>query len=352
MLADETTRWKVSAMKHVLACFVAFSVAVAPISASAQFGGGQTAPLYLSSPSTIPYRGGRIGIAYELQLYQRNGVQFYRVTEVESASNFSGLAPGDFIYAVNGYYFRSTDDLRYLVGGYEPGTSVTVSYLDASRGMAAFQQNARLLAPAPANMASSRPLTTQDLDRALADTPTGNTQAVNSAQAQAALDRSLDAIVRSDARGWWTNHYDAGSMHGSHIRIFSPDGQTYTARGHYTYNGGSRGWVDARINNEQLVCIEYWDTWAGCRAPNRSGANSYAGVVVAGLILAVLAMAASGSGGQGSTAGSGWRDDDGSGTRRQSSPEEQRRNRTERIGGEGGLYGCASPPCWDGPESN
>jgi hypothetical protein len=184
--------------------------------------------------------------------------------------------------------------------------------------------------------------------QAPATAPSASPSIDRAAQLQAELNQSLEAIARSDSRSWWTNSYDVGSMHNSYVRASSPDGTTVIARGFYTYNGGTRGWVDARIVNGQLDCIEYWDTWMGCRRAN-SGTNAYARVVVAALVVAVVAVAANGTNGEGSAGGSSFSDDEnrGSHARATDQPPTRRPEPGERIGGENGLYGCASPPCWD-----
>jgi hypothetical protein len=197
----------------------------------------------------------------------------------------------------------------------------------------------------------SERLTTEDLDRML--DRTAPPQPARQVEVQATLTQSLDAIVRSDARGWAAHIYDVGSMRGANVRSSSADGTTYIARGYYTYNAGRPGWVDARVSNGRLVCIEYWNTWFGCRQPNQPGTNSYTPAIVAAVVVAVVAAVASGSGNSDYSTGAGFGsgdDPEGSSGRRAATTERERRGTTERIGGESGLYGCASPPCWDRPE--
>ncbi|HWT11776.1 MAG TPA: hypothetical protein VN231_03405 [Allosphingosinicella sp.] len=171
------------------------------------------------------------------------------------------------------------------------------------------------------------------------------------ARAQSEMNRSLDAIVQSDSSGWASHVYDSGSMRDAYVRSGSADGSTFVARGYYTYNGGNPGWVDARISNGRLDCVQYWNSWFGCRQPNAPGRNSYTGAIIAGLVVAVVAAAAMGpDGGYSDDSQSGWDEQPpGSSGRRATAQERERRSETPRIGGEGGLYGCASPPCWDRP---
>lgn len=94
-------------------------------------------------------------------------------------------------------------------------------------------------------------------------------------QAQANL---LERAVRQDSSAWILNRYDVGSM--SNVRVSSNTGGVTTLRGEYTYNGGSRGWVEARLASGRVECLGYWDT-GGCtavRTPARSGGASGGGV--------------------------------------------------------------------------
>jgi len=79
--------------------------------------------------------------------------------------------------------------------------------------------------------------------------------------AQTAL---LERTVRQDAQAWRLNRYDAGSM--SNVRASSIAGGLTLLRGDYTYNGGSRGWVEARVTGGRVECLGYWDV-GGCALP-------------------------------------------------------------------------------------
>lgn len=80
------------------------------------------------------------------------------------------------------------------------------------------------------------------------------------------LAESLDAIVRYDSQAWMMNRYDYGSISNARFRERSRDGRTAVAEGDYSYNGGMRGWIRARIQNGQVSCIEYHDFPGNCRA--------------------------------------------------------------------------------------
>lgn len=81
-----------------------------------------------------------------------------------------------------------------------------------------------------------------------------------------ALTRRLDALVLTDSRGWAFNRYDAGSMRDVRIVDGTVKGGHYVLRGVYSYNGGARGWVLARMSGSNLECIQFHDSMIGCRA--------------------------------------------------------------------------------------
>jgi hypothetical protein len=183
------------------------------------------------------------------------------------------------------------------------------------------------------------------LDRALGHTAPSSRAAQ---QAQLNLNQSLEAIVRSDSRGWASHTYDLGSMRGAQIRTSSADGSTYVARGYYTYNGGRQGWVDAQVSNGRLVCIEYWNSWSGCRRPNGPGSNSYAGAIAIALVVAVLAVASMSAE---DPDDDGWAaadlPDAGGGPSNRRSTDQDREPLTPAQPPIAPLYTCANPPCWD-----
>jgi len=309
-------------MKHVFLLGAALSLALTPITAAAQtsgFGGGE----YIKD---LPDRGGRLGIVYDTNAYNRDGVQFVKVLSVESRSPYFDLAAGDFIYAVNGQRFASPEEFRRLVTSRPPGAPLTLGYLDASRAMAAYQQTANLLGPASAD---NQRLDQAWIDRAIAagrssappaPPPTPRPSPQHNMQSE--LNRSLDSIVTADSTGWWSNKYLPGSMHDSYIRSSSADGATYLARGYFSYRGGGDGWVEAKLANGSLACIQYWDTWFGCRSPyggNHTAAQDAAIGVGVVALLAIVASAAGGSSGENDA--SSYDPTEGGG-RRQSPPED------------------------------
>ena len=65
--------------------------------------------------------------------------------------------------------------------------------------------------------------------------------------AGAALTRRLDGFVQTDSRGWAFNRYDAGSIANVKIIEGSIRSGNFVMQGYYSYNGGSRGWVMAKM---------------------------------------------------------------------------------------------------------
>ncbi|HEY5723924.1 MAG TPA: hypothetical protein VIT45_16565 [Allosphingosinicella sp.] len=83
--------------------------------------------------------------------------------------------------------------------------------------------------------------------------------------AGAALTRRLDGFVQTDSRGWAFNTYDSSSI--ANVKIIEGSAGTgnFVMQGYYTYNGGSRGWVMAKMSGGRLECIQFHDSVIGCR---------------------------------------------------------------------------------------
>jgi|GEM_PF-1154175 len=83
--------------------------------------------------------------------------------------------------------------------------------------------------------------------------------------AGAALTRRLDGFVQTDSRGWAFNRYNTGSVANVKIVEGSIRSGNFVMQGYYNYNGGSRGWVMAKMTGGRLECIQFWDSVIGCR---------------------------------------------------------------------------------------
>jgi hypothetical protein len=154
------------------------------------------------------------------------------------------------------------------------------------------------------------------------------------------LDTLLDRLVQADSQSWMVNHYVRGSMHNAHYLSSNKAHTTYTAYGDYSFQGygGSAGWVKARVANGALECLEFWDQPGNCRALYHSLSQQ-------NFVSGVASMMTDDGGGSGPA------------RRNDYDPDIDRRNRQNDsspppppppvtpIGGAGGLYGCASPPC-------
>ena len=79
------------------------------------------------------------------------------------------------------------------------------------------------------------------------------------------LTRKLDGLVLTDSRGWAFNKYQAGSMTNVKIVEGSIKSGHYVLRGEYEFNGGSTGWVIAKMSGQKLDCIQFHDSVVGCR---------------------------------------------------------------------------------------
>ncbi|MDM7958029.1 hypothetical protein [Blastomonas sp.] len=79
------------------------------------------------------------------------------------------------------------------------------------------------------------------------------------------LTKKLDEFVRTDSQGWAFNQYNPGSIRNVKIVEGTIKSGSYVMRGDYTYNGGSEGWVLAKMAGSKLECIQFWDAVMGCR---------------------------------------------------------------------------------------
>jgi hypothetical protein len=73
----------------------------------------------------------------------------------------------------------------------------------------------------------------------------------------------LDRMVSEDSRSWAVNRYRAGSIRNVTISGSGSDG---TIRANFDYASGSEsGWVEARVQNNKVSCVRYWDFPNQCR---------------------------------------------------------------------------------------
>ena len=170
------------------------------------------------------------------------------------------------------------------------------------------------------------------------------------------LAQVLDDILATDARSWMINHYDRGSIFDAKVLSSAADGSPAQVYAGYTYNGGNRGWIKARFAAGKLNCIELHDFAGSCRAVSQSPSQGIAVAAIGVTALALMSSSSSGSpsysdDGNSGGGGAGGCDD-------QCRYEQYERSRStsspplpepapyvEPIGGAGGLYGCAAPPC-------
>lgn len=85
--------------------------------------------------------------------------------------------------------------------------------------------------------------------------------------------RLLTNAIVQDSRSWLMNRYDVGSL--TNVRASTIGGVTML-RGDYSYNGGTRGWLEARVAGGRIECIHYHDT-GGCAPVRTANAADAAG---------------------------------------------------------------------------
>jgi len=161
---------------------------------------------------------------------------------------------------------------------------------------------------------------------------------------------AMEDLVSIDARTWVWNSYDRGSMRNVGVAETSADGRVVVFSGQYTFNGGQSGWARARYIDGQFSCVEFWDYSGSCRplsqSPSRDVALGLFAIAVVGVAGAAVAGAGSSGGLSSSSSRQARREDPRDYGRSASPPPSPPAAPQTPIGGEGGLYGCASPPCW------
>jgi hypothetical protein len=233
--------------------------------------------------------------------------------ELKLIHDFQKLGPETVFFYISYYQngvqygtsFQNTDEFIKLAQAFYPGTVITVYFFSSALGLQTDSQTASVLArqvtsqyqsPAPMYEAPTQP-SYQAKPTYQAPSYQTSQSTASSVQSQADLNRAIEAIVQSDSRGWWIHTLDAGSVTGTYVRASSADGSVQIARAYYTYSGGRRDWVDVKVSNGKLVCVEYGGELSSCRSvydPNKSA--SYAGAIAAAVVLAVVVAAASSSG--------------------------------------------------------
>jgi hypothetical protein len=86
--------------------------------------------------------------------------------------------------------------------------------------------------------------------------------------------RLLARSLIDDATNWLMNILDRESL--SNVRLWNVSGEPTSLRGEYTYNGGTRGWVIARVSSGRIQCLEFHDTAGQCTPPRARQAQARA----------------------------------------------------------------------------
>lgn len=127
-------------MKAFTAAAAALSLALAPVGTQAWASPGTSSAGVPQYPALdLPDAGGRLGVETEAG-YTWNGFQVLKVTRVFPGSKlYSVLQPGDYIYSVNGFNLRSSQDMLAIVSAGAPGAAATVWYVDARNNYTAMK---------------------------------------------------------------------------------------------------------------------------------------------------------------------------------------------------------------------
>jgi hypothetical protein len=71
------------------------------------------------------------------------------------------------------------------------------------------------------------------------------------------------AGVELESFGWGLDRFRPGSM--TNIRRTKAKRGVYDVSGDFTLESGAKGWARGRVEDEQIVCLEYWDVPGVCR---------------------------------------------------------------------------------------
>lgn len=142
--------------QRMLSVLLASTLWLSPMHALAQTGPNDAQ--FAFPPASEPDNGGTLGFTFDTQVYQRDGLYMFRVADIDANSPLCGVVHvGDYIYNVNGFYLRTSDDIVKVVHSGSPGTELTISYLDASDNLAAKGYKANLIAAPGAQIAATKP---------------------------------------------------------------------------------------------------------------------------------------------------------------------------------------------------
>jgi hypothetical protein len=107
----------------------------------------------------------------------------------------------------------------------------------------------------------------------------------------------LEKIVETDSKGWAFNQFDHGSIHDVRVAEGSEKSGSMTLRGVYTYNGGSAGWVLAKMEGGKFSCVQFWDAKGGCRAMKTPEQGAQARALMGAAVNSLASGASQGGGG-------------------------------------------------------
>ena len=79
------------------------------------------------------------------------------------------------------------------------------------------------------------------------------------------LESEVDAIIQADSRSWLYWHYDSRSVTNAKYLERSKDHHSAIIYAEYTFNDERPGWVEIKITNNNIECLQFWNE-GGCRA--------------------------------------------------------------------------------------
>ena len=172
-------------------------------------------------------------------------------------------------------------------------------------------------------------------------------------QKQAAANRDavlmMDDLLRDVSSGWWFKRYQAGSAR-SPMFLRYPDG-VHVIRVTFDYTTGETDSAMMALDRQGRMLCFYYASDKRCEGVSYLARYAAIAAAVVAAYVAADALANSRPSLPPTRLNDG-QADVGAHSQRPASPPPQGQgaNRTPRIGGEGGLYGCVNPSCWDNPD--
>jgi hypothetical protein len=93
----------------------------------------------------------------------------------------------------------------------------------------------------------------------------------------------LDQAVLTDSQTWAFNVYRPRSIDLVAAKYDKQYNATYL-KAYFSYANGNEGWVGAIVQNQEILCLQFWDDPSGCRAIGQGIGGRMTSALIAGML--------------------------------------------------------------------